>query len=164
MDWPYVVGQPGHAHTLTTGSGGVAVRKRWRRPGRPKRTQKEKTTMDKERLEDLVVESEALRSAHRDVVNRVLRHFGGADLDKVAEAEVRSLLTYDLKEQAPHLYPQPPQAERRDAERPGKPPRASIVLSPSADGRCSSRYAIATKAGCWSGCRRCWRATRLRSP
>jgi hypothetical protein len=83
--------------------------------------------MDKERLEDLVVESEALRSAHRDVVNRVLRHFGGADLDKVTEAEVRYLLTYDLKEQAPHLYPQPPQAERRDAERPGKPPRPQPV-------------------------------------
>jgi hypothetical protein len=127
MDWRYVVGQPGHAHTLTTGSGGVAVRKRWRRPGRPKRTQKENTTMDKERLEDVVVESEALRSAHRDVVNRVLRHFGGTN---VTEAEVRYWLTYDLKTAAPHLFPQPPQAERRDAGRAGKPPRPQpVVLS-----------------------------------
>ena len=80
--------------------------------------------MTQEQIEDLVVESETLRSAHRDVVNRVLRHFGDTN---VTEAEVRYWLTYDLKQEAPHLFPQPPLAERREAERPGKPPRPQPV-------------------------------------
>jgi hypothetical protein len=80
--------------------------------------------MNREMIEDLVIASEGLREAHRDIMNRTMKRF--AD-ENPTEGEVRYWIAHELKAEAPHLFPQPPQAERRDAGRAGKPPRPQPV-------------------------------------